>query len=116
MYYSPVGQTPSVANTTPESNSSLTVAEVNGPRTVQIDVRLPADAKIWFDDNPTSQTGAFRTFVSPPLEPDKDHFYQVKVRWQENGQDVTRTRKVEVHAGDRLNLSFGPGVAEAAQR
>jgi uncharacterized protein (TIGR03000 family) len=55
-------------------------------------------------------------YASPPLDPDTDYFYRVTVRWQEGGQDVTRTRKVEVHASDRLNITFGPSVAETARR
>jgi uncharacterized protein (TIGR03000 family) len=115
-YYPPLGQVLSVTSAAPESSYYLTAAEVEGPRAIQIDMHLPADAKVWFDDAPTSQTGALRRFVSPPLDPDKDYFYQVKVRWQEDGRDVTRTRKVEVHAGDRLNLSFGPIAVGSARR
>jgi uncharacterized protein (TIGR03000 family) len=115
-YYPAPGQVPSTTYAAPESNSYLTAAEVKGPRAAQIDVHLPAGATIWFDDNPTSQTGVLRHFESPPLAPDTDYSYRVTVRWQEGGQDVTRTRKVEVHAGDRLNLTFGPSVGEAARR
>jgi uncharacterized protein (TIGR03000 family) len=99
----------------PESNSYVAAGEVEGPRAAQIDVRLPAGATILFDNSPTSQTGALRHFVSPPLHPDKDYFYTVKVRWQEGGKVVIRSSKVAVHAGDRLNLSFGPRAAVAAR-
>jgi uncharacterized protein (TIGR03000 family) len=93
-----------------------TAAEVKGPRAAEIAVSLPAGATISFDDKPTSQTGDVRHFVSPPLETDRNYVYLVKVRWQEGGRDITRTREVEVHAGDRLNLAFGPTAAETAQR
>jgi uncharacterized protein (TIGR03000 family) len=93
-----------------------TAVEVKGPRAAEIAVSLPKGATISFDDKPTSQTGDLRRFVSPPLEADRNYIYLLKVRWQENGRDVTRTREVEVHAGDRLNLAFGPTAAETAQR
>src|SRR5262249_32174422 len=100
----------------PASSSSLTAVEVEGPRPVQIDVRVPADAVLWFDDSPTSQTGTSRRFVSPPLNPGKEYSYRIKGRWKENGQDVTSTREVAVHAGDQLHLTFGPKAVEAARR
>ena len=115
-YYPPPGPVLRMTYAAPESVSYLTAAEAKGPRAAQIDVRLPADAKIWFDDTPTSQTGVLRHFESPPLDSDTDYFYRVTVRWQEGGQVVTRTRKVEVHAGDRLNITFGPSVAETTRR
>jgi uncharacterized protein (TIGR03000 family) len=116
-YYSaPIGPVPGVTYIIPESNSYLTLAEVEGRRAMQIDVRVPAGATIWFDEAPTTQTGSLRRFVSPLLDPDTDYVYRVKVRWQEGGRNVTRTREVTVHAGDRLNLSFRPSAATAARR
>jgi len=78
-------------------------------------VRLPLGAVIWFNNTQMPQTGALRSFASPPLEPGKDYSYQVKVSWHEGGRDVTHTRNVTVHAGDRLNLAFGLKT-EAARR
>jgi uncharacterized protein (TIGR03000 family) len=71
-----------------------------------IDVRVPADAQIWFDGESTSQTGTERLFRSPPLQPGQDYSYEVKARWTENGQDVDRTRKVRIHAGERVSVNF----------
>jgi uncharacterized protein (TIGR03000 family) len=114
-YYAPPSQVVGATYGALESSPYLTAAEAEGPRAVQIVVRVPAAATVWFDDSPTSQTGGLRSFESPPLAPDKEYFYRVKVRWQEGGRDVTRTREVAVHAGDRLNLSFGPSAAAAAR-
>jgi hypothetical protein len=36
---------------------------------VHIEVRVPTDADIWFDDARTTQTGAVRRFVLPPVPP-----------------------------------------------
>src|SRR5262249_38838927 len=97
-YYAPIGQVPGVTYVIPESNSNLTVAEADSSRAVQIDVRVPTGAMIWFDGAATTQTGSLRRFVSPPLKPDTDYVYWVKARWQEDGRDVTRTREVTVQA------------------
>jgi uncharacterized protein (TIGR03000 family) len=73
---------------------------------VLIAVRVPANAEIWFDGNKTSQTGQVRLFTTPPLEPGHEYSYEVHARWNESGHEVDRTRKVTVHAGDRIGLNF----------
>jgi uncharacterized protein (TIGR03000 family) len=73
---------------------------------VLISVRVPSNAEIWFDDQKTTQTGSFRTFISPPLESDHNFMYHIRARWTENGQPVEKTRRVDVHAGDRLLVNF----------
>jgi uncharacterized protein (TIGR03000 family) len=71
-----------------------------------IAVRVPADAKIWFDDDSTKQTGAERQFVSPPLTAGKYFEYQIKAQWNENGKTKEQTRRVTFQAGDRIQLDF----------
>ena len=74
--------------------------------TAQVIVNVPPDAKVWFDDKPTTSTGAVRQFDSPPLKPGTRYTYDVKASWTENGREVTRTRQVEVSAGDHVNVQF----------
>jgi uncharacterized protein (TIGR03000 family) len=73
---------------------------------VCIEVRVPADAEIWFDDSPTTQTGTIRQFVSPPLTPGHDYTYEVCARWTEEGRPVSHNRRVAVHAGERVSVTF----------
>jgi len=75
-------------------------------RTVLINLRVPAEAEIWFEGAKTQSTGMFRDFISPPLELGQDYTYQVRARWMENGQEVTKNRELRVRAGDQLNLDF----------
>ncbi len=75
-------------------------------RTVLIDVRVPPEAEIWFEDNKTQSTGMFREFVSPALEPGQDYTYQMRARWMEGGQEVNKTRELRVRAGDQLSIDF----------
>src|SRR5262249_42099175 len=65
-----------------------------------------ADAQIFFDDTPTSQTGTERAFVTPPLEVGKTYSYRVRVRWQENGKPVEQTRTVDMTAGGNVRVDF----------
>jgi uncharacterized protein (TIGR03000 family) len=74
--------------------------------TVQIDVVVPPAAEIWFNGVKTSQSGAYRQFVSPALTPGQDYHYNLEARWVEGGRTVTRTRTVTIHAGDHLSLNL----------
>jgi uncharacterized protein (TIGR03000 family) len=71
-----------------------------------IRMHVPSDARVWFDDDLTSQTGPERTFVSPPLPRGRQFVYHIRVEWDENGKAVERKRDVPVHAGDRISLNI----------
>jgi uncharacterized protein (TIGR03000 family) len=80
--------------------------------TARVEVRVPADARLWFDGQPTAQSGAVRTFRSPALEPGQDYVYEVRARWDADGKPVVETRKVTVHAGDRAFIDFNRPASE----
>jgi len=81
-------------------------AAATDPNAATIDVRVPADAQVWFDGDPTNQRGSDRVFTSPSLNPGKAYHYEVKARWTENGRPVERTKRVEVRAGQRTTVDF----------
>ncbi len=74
---------------------------------VRINLRVPADAKIWFDERETIQTGTARSFESPPLAVGREYGYQVRIQWKRDGKEVIQTRQIIVHAGDDINLTLG---------
>jgi uncharacterized protein (TIGR03000 family) len=74
--------------------------------TVTIQMHVPSDARVWFDGEATSQSGADRTFVTPSLAPGREYVYHIRVQWNENGKAMERNRDATVHAGDRINLSI----------
>jgi uncharacterized protein (TIGR03000 family) len=79
----------------------------NVPETAAlISVHVPHDAKIWFSDHETKEQGMHREFVTPALEKNGTFYYNVRAQWNENGQNMDRTRKVLVRAGDRINIDF----------
>jgi uncharacterized protein (TIGR03000 family) len=86
----------------PAMNQATAVPESS----VAFDVRVPADAQIWFNGARTEQTGARRSFVSPALAPGQEGTYEMRVRWEEDGRSVERTRQIAVRAGDRVILEF----------
>jgi len=72
----------------------------------QINVQVPANAKVWFDGTPTEQTGSNRVFASPALTPGRDYHYTVKAQWREGDKDVTQLRRVDVRAGANVTVDF----------
>ncbi|HVS36052.1 MAG TPA: TIGR03000 domain-containing protein [Gemmataceae bacterium] len=74
--------------------------------TAQVEVRLPAAAEVWFEGQKTTQTGTDRLFRSPDLEPGQDYVYSVRAHWEADGKAMDQTRKVTVHAGDHVVVSF----------
>jgi uncharacterized protein (TIGR03000 family) len=71
-----------------------------------IDVRIPANAELWFSGEKTSQTGELRSFISPELTTGKDFFYTLKARWIQDGKPVEQTRRIRVSAGAQANVDF----------
>jgi uncharacterized protein (TIGR03000 family) len=74
--------------------------------TAHIRLIVPAGAKVWFGQSATQQTGAVRWFESPQLTPGKQYTYDVKVTWNENGKEMTRTRQVDVSANSNTTVDL----------
>ncbi len=72
----------------------------------QINVQVPANAKVWFDGTATEQQGTNRVYASPPLTPGSDYHYTVKAQWREGDKDVTQLRRVDVRAGANVTVDF----------
>jgi uncharacterized protein (TIGR03000 family) len=79
-------------------------AGVEAPATVLVTV--PANAELWFDGEKTAQTGAQRTFHSPPLPPGNTYVYTVRVRWTEGGKPFEQIQAVALQPGGTARLSF----------
>jgi len=81
---------------------------------VLIGLRVPENAEVWIDGDKTTQTGTFREYVTPPLEPGQKFTYNVKARWLENGKEVVRDRRLDFYAGDRLMVNLMAPAKKAA--
>jgi uncharacterized protein (TIGR03000 family) len=76
----------------------------------RLEVLVPSDATVWFNDWQSKTTGPVRQFLSPPLTPGHKYTYTVRARWEENGRPVTQTRDVVVAAGTQARVDFSaPG-------
>jgi uncharacterized protein (TIGR03000 family) len=80
-----------------------------------VTVKVPADARVWFENTPTTSTGPVRQFDSPPLAPGGRYTYSVRAAWTENGHEVTQTQQVGVSAGARVEVDFPVKPESAGQ-
>jgi len=107
-WYSPTVTVPAVTVTQP-----TTVIEEQEPRVVTaaapayLEVKVPADAKIWVDGVLTTQTGSVRHFTSPALDAGQTFTYDMRARWFDvSGQPIEQARQVKVRANDRIGIDF----------
>jgi uncharacterized protein (TIGR03000 family) len=77
-----------------------------GATTAAVEVRVPADAQVWFDDLQTKQSGEVRLFETPALDNNKVAHYAVRAKWTIDGRDVEQTRQINVQAGRRTLVDF----------
>jgi uncharacterized protein (TIGR03000 family) len=97
-WYSPTASSAGQGYGAEESTASDTVAHLS--------VTVPSSAEIWFDGAATTSAGTVRDFTTPPLQPGQQYSYEVRARWQENGHDVTQSKKVTVSAGAYVQIAF----------
>jgi uncharacterized protein (TIGR03000 family) len=76
------------------------------PRSVLLEVRVPADAEIWIEGTKTLQKGAVRQFVSPPIEPGREYAYKIEVKWMDKGSEHSQSRTLVVHPGERKRVDL----------
>jgi uncharacterized protein (TIGR03000 family) len=61
--------------------------------TATIVVRVPADAKVYFDDTLTEKSGSERSFVTPGLQPGQIFFYTIKAEVTRDGKALTQSQR-----------------------
>jgi uncharacterized protein (TIGR03000 family) len=110
--YTP-GPTGAPAGTTPESGK--TPEPIPSPKKedkstslnqARLIVELPADAKLYVDDQPTKATSERRVFNSPQLEPGQTYYYILRAQVVRDGKTHSDTKRVLIHAGDVIQASF----------
>jgi uncharacterized protein (TIGR03000 family) len=79
-------------------------------------VKLPADATLFIDGERANLTSDTRSFLTPALEAERDYVYTMKVEATRNGEVVSRTERVLVHAGRTTRVDFGDLNAKTVAR
>ena len=88
------------------SNSTLVPTTSTQADVARIEVKVPADAKVWFNNMSTTTTGTNRLFESPALQSGHRYTYEFKAQWNENGRPVTKTKEIDVFPGAKLQVDF----------
>jgi uncharacterized protein (TIGR03000 family) len=85
---------------------------VNLPRTgddrARLRIALPTEkAEVWIEGQKTEQAKRVEDYVSPPLTPGKQYYYEVRARWTDAaGKQVERTRSFPIVPGQPVLLDF----------
>jgi uncharacterized protein (TIGR03000 family) len=95
------------ANLAPANLSQGGQEEQEATAPATIFATVPAGAQVWLDGTKTTQTGAVRSFVTPPLQRGKGFTYDVRVHWvAADGTIIDLTRTVPVQAGRQTNIAI----------
>ena len=84
-------------------------AEETEPPQANIRLNVPPDARVFVDGRLTTSTGAQRTYVARGLQSGAAYAYRMRVEFAVDGQQVVENRKIDLQAGDAINLTFGGG-------
>ena len=79
-------------------------------------VRLPADARLTFDGEPTRSTGPTRTFQSPPLGAGSGGQYVLRAEIVRDGRTLRVRQRVQVMAGAVREVRLEPEAFSVASR
>jgi uncharacterized protein (TIGR03000 family) len=78
----------------------------NNPQMAEIIVRVPAGAKVFVEDRPTTSTGPERHFETADLQPGRTYTYSIRAELDRDGKVLTDTKKATVKAGEKLEVKF----------
>jgi uncharacterized protein (TIGR03000 family) len=82
------------------------VAVAASTNRAQVEVKLPADARLFVDGRALSATGTARWFQTPALETGREFYYTVKVEAVRDGEKVSKTERVYVAANRTARVDF----------
>lgn len=69
-------------------------------------VNLPADARLFIDNEPTRTTSAARTFRTPDLLSGEVYGYELRAEVEVAGRTFTVTRRIRLKAGEEVRTTF----------
>jgi uncharacterized protein (TIGR03000 family) len=73
----------------------------------QVLVRLPANAKLFANNQVTALDSAERVFTTPALEKGQEYQYEMRIEFARDGKTVTDKQVVKVRAGSLSVVEFG---------
>jgi uncharacterized protein (TIGR03000 family) len=90
--------------------------ESAAPTKAKLIVEVPADAKLYIDDQLMKTGSARRVFNTPDLEAGQAYYYVVRAEVTRDGKKVEQTKRVIVRPGEEAKASFGDMDAVATAR
>jgi uncharacterized protein (TIGR03000 family) len=84
------------------------------PGKAELTVKVPANAQLWLGTMLSGQQGTERHFSFPAL-PQGDNWFTLRSTWTDNGQTVTREKKVNMKGGANSSVDFTKATDEKAQ-
>ena len=69
-------------------------------------VKVPADAKVFVNDRPTTSTGSDREYVSRDLQPGARYNYTVRAEFVRDGKPVVENQTIQLAAGQNAAVDF----------
>jgi uncharacterized protein (TIGR03000 family) len=110
---SPARKDSGSVRTEPAPNSTALSPAGPSASPALLTIRVPVEAEVRIDGQPTTSTGTVREYRSPPLKPGFTYSYDVQARWQENGRTVTQTHRMTVSTGSHASTTFpSPSAGE----
>jgi len=83
----------------------------------KVTVQIPEDARLFVNDVLCPMTSTKRTFDTPELPVGQKFAYTLRAEANRNGQTLRAVRKVEMQAGQEVNVKFDDfEVVQTAQR
>jgi uncharacterized protein (TIGR03000 family) len=80
-----------------------------------LSVKVPADAKVFVNDRPTTSTGSDREYISRDLRPGATYSYTVRAEFERDGKPVSEEKSVRLTTGQTASLSFTEAEQEVAK-
>jgi uncharacterized protein (TIGR03000 family) len=80
-------------------------SRVEGDR-ARLVIELPADAKLFIDDQPMKATSGVRTFQTPQLQSGSTYYYILKVEVVRDSATRSETKRVLIKAGEEVTATF----------
>jgi uncharacterized protein (TIGR03000 family) len=76
------------------------------PDKARLIVEVPADAKLYIDDQLMKSTATTRSFSTPTLEAGQSYYYEVRVEVVRDGKTFEGSKRVIVRAGEQIRAAF----------
>jgi len=100
----------------PDTGTGPTTRLNRAFRSATLNVRVPADAKVFVNGLATSSTGTQRRYVSKGLQAGYTYTYELRAEIDRDGETVTETKVIKLRAGQSESLAFALAAGSDTER